>query len=126
MQKLVRALGAEIVDYPSKMLCCSGFARNINEEIAFMNIEEKLIDLTTVKADCLVLMCPNCFLQLDLGQVSIRQKFKRIYNIPIIYLTQLLGLAIGFNAQEMGLNFHRSPTDSLIKKIEGIPVLGIS
>lgn len=126
LKNLVKALGADVVAYPSEMLCCAGYARNINEELSLRIAEEKLNDLANVDTDCLILICPYCFLQFDLGQISIARKFKRSFQIPVLYYTQLLGLAMGFSAQDMGLQFHRVKTDGLVEKLEGVPTAGSS
>jgi heterodisulfide reductase subunit B len=62
-------------------------------------------------------MCPYCFLQFDLGQVMISRKWNKNYNIPIIYCSQLVGLAMGFGLHEMGLHFHMVKVDDFAKKI---------
>ncbi|MFQ6075156.1 MAG: CoB--CoM heterodisulfide reductase iron-sulfur subunit B family protein [Candidatus Bathyarchaeia archaeon] len=122
LKDLVKALGAKVVDYPSETLCCAGYARSISEEVSLRIAEEKLNDLINADADCLILICPYCFLQFDLGQISIARKFKRSLQIPVLYYPQLLGLTMGFGAQDMGLQFHRIKTDGLIEKLGGVPI----
>ena len=118
LKNLVKALGANVCTYQSEMLCCGGYARNINEELSLKIVEEKLDDLSSVKTDCLILAgCPYCFLQFDLGQITLEHKLKKRYRIPILYYSQLLGLAMGFSAEEMGLQFHRVKVDGLLKKL---------
>lgn len=119
LETLVEALGADVVSYQSEKLCCGGYARNINEEVSLRIAEEKLNDLININADCLILAgCPYCFLQFDLGQITIAQKFKKSFQIPVLYYSQLLGLAMGFSVQDMGLQFHRVKADGLVKKLE--------
>lgn len=119
LEALVKALGASVVDYPSETLCCAGYARSISEEVSLRIAAEKLNDLINADTDCLTLICPYCFLQFDLGQIDISRKFRRNLQIPVLYYPQLLGLAMGFGAQDMGLQFHRVKTDGLIEKLEG-------
>jgi len=116
LKELVRTLGAEVVDYPSEMTCCAAFARPINEEVSLEFVEEKLDDIKAVGADCIVVLCPYCFLQLDLGQVIISRKSKKDYGIPVVYFSQLLGLAMGFSPKEMGLDFHMNKVENLSQK----------
>jgi len=116
LEDLVKALGADVVTYPSEMLCCGAFARPIDEELSLKFTEEKLDDLTTANADCLVVMCPYCFFQFDFGQTIMARKFKKKYQVPIFFLSQLLGLAIGFNDHEMGLEFHKVKSNAFIEK----------
>ena len=103
--------------YPTETMCCGAFARHISKDLSLEMIEEKLTELTC--ADCLVVLCPYCFLQYDLGQVEIAQKKKKDYRIPILYYHQLLGLAMGFSAQDMGLEAHKIKVDKLIASIMG-------
>lgn len=119
LQILVEALGANIVTYPSEKLCCgSHIAGCIDKDFSYELIMEKLNDLTNVNADCLVVMCPYCFLQYDVGQFVLSSKFKKQLKIPILYLTQLMGLAMGYGAHDMGLEFHKVNPDSLIRKLK--------
>lgn len=117
LKNLVKAVGANVVSYPSEMLCCAAFARYVNEELSLQLVEEKLNDLINVNADCLVVLCPYCFLQYELGQISASRKLNTKFQIPILYYPQLLGLAMGFTARDMGLQFHRVKTDELVEMI---------
>lgn len=118
LKELVRVLGADVVSYPSEMLCCAAFARTIDKELALVVAEEKLNDLVDASADCLVVICPYCFLQYDLSQIILTGQSKKTFEIPILYYPQLLGLAMGFNARDMRLDFHKVKTTKLIQLIE--------
>lgn len=120
LKELVSALGAEVVSYPSEMTCCAAFARPINEDVSLEFAEIKLRDLANVGAECLVVMCPYCFLQFDLGQIMISRKWNKNYKIPVVYCSQLIGLAMGFSTREMGLDFHMVKIDDFAKKIGAV------
>lgn len=110
LKNLVEALGATVVSYPSETMCCGGvFSRHLSEELSTNIIKEKIIDLIGANVDCLVVICPYCFLQFDLGQIAL---VKNLRKIPILYLTQLIGLAMGYSAYEMGLQFHKIKIDN--------------
>jgi heterodisulfide reductase subunit B len=117
LKDLVRALGANAVSYSGEMTCCAAFARPINEDVSLEFTEKKLRDIASVGAECLVVMCPYCFLQFDLGQVMISRKWNKTYNIPVVYCSQLVGLAMGFSPHEMGLHLHMVKVDDFAKKI---------
>jgi heterodisulfide reductase subunit B len=70
-------------------------------------------------ADCIVVTCPMCHLQLDAKQKAVESKFNIKIDLPIIYFTQLMGLAMGFDPEELGLSRHLVPTDTLIAKMGG-------
>lgn len=113
LRKIVNAIGAEVVTYPSEMACCAAFVRPISDEVSLEFVEEKLADMSAAGAQCIVVLCPYCFLQLDLGQMVLSRKLDKSYKMPVLYLSQLLGLSMGFNSREMGLNFHAIKTDNL-------------
>jgi heterodisulfide reductase subunit B len=120
LQKIVGALGAEVVTYSSEMACCAAFARPINEEVSLEFAREKLDDMNAAGADCIVVLCPYCFLQLDLGQMLCSRNFGRNYRMPVFYLSQLMGIAMGFSPNEMGLNFHAIKPENIAQKIRAI------
>ncbi len=117
MKELVSAIGAENVSYKSESLCCASFARFIHESKSLSQVDEKLFDMQNAQIDCLVTICPTCFLQYDVGQLEVNIKLKKNYNIPVLYYSQLLGLAMGLTPQEVGLNFHRIKAKRVIEKL---------
>jgi len=117
LKKIVKALGAEVVTYPSEMMCCAAFARPISDDVSLEFAREKLDDMNAAGADCIVVLCPYCFLQLDLGQMICSRSHGRNYRMPVLYLSQLLGIAMDFSPNEMGLNFHAIKHESLAQKI---------
>ena len=82
-----------------------------------------------VGAEAIITACPFCHLQFDLGQLEINSTSKDLngssFNIPVVYYTQLLGLALGFTAEEVGLVKSKEltgvppfiSTEPIIKKI---------
>lgn len=117
LDDLVELTGAESVPYMHKMRCCGGLLRGISDELGRKLARDKLFHVSQAKADCIITVCPFCFIQLDLGQLEVRRKFDEPYNIPIVHYPELLGLAMGMNPKRLGLQTHRIPTDSLLKKI---------
>jgi len=119
LDNLVRSLGAESVDYRDKGLCCGagGGVRSANLEVALDMTAEKLDNMIEAGADCLVTPCAFCHLQLDRGQVELNEKYGRRYQMPVVFMTQLMGLALGMDARELGLYDNAIPTESLLKKI---------
>ncbi|MFW9896019.1 MAG: CoB--CoM heterodisulfide reductase subunit B [Candidatus Thorarchaeota archaeon] len=109
LDELVEITGCESVDYLDKNMCCgaAGAVRSAFKEISLDFTREKLENMRAAGADAIVTVCPFCHLQFDLGQIEINKIFKdRIeepFNIPVIYYTQLLGLALGMSPEEVGL-----------------------
>ena len=101
---LVKSLGAEAVPYPLKTRCCGG-ALIISEQSLALGLIRKLLD-SAVKngARCIVTPCPLCQTNLDAYQSRVNSKFKTGYNLPILFISQLIGLALGIDHISLGLN----------------------
>jgi heterodisulfide reductase subunit B len=117
---LIRTLGAESMEFDTKMMCCGqGLDRVDQHENALHMARMKLNELKAVGADALVLCCPSCFLQFDNNQAIMQRKGERL-GIPVIYFTELLGLAMGYGAEELGMKLHRVSVDGFIEKWESL------
>jgi len=108
-EELIEAIGCEPVEYRDKLMCCGagGGVRSAIKEVSLDFTRHKLEEIRKVGADCIVVMCPFCMLQFDLGQVEINSIFKDMvtapFKIPVFYYTQLLGLSMGLNPRDLGL-----------------------
>ncbi|MDG6244140.1 MAG: CoB--CoM heterodisulfide reductase subunit B [Methanolobus sp.] len=118
--ELVQATGATSVDYEDKMLCCGagGGARTAILEATLKMTEKKLHNMADAQVDCIVNACPFCHLQFDSGQQDVNSRFRKNYSIPVLHYTQLLGLAMGYSADELGIGMNTTSTADLIKKIK--------
>jgi heterodisulfide reductase subunit B len=113
---LIRGLGAESLQFMTKLMCCGQGLDRIDEHDKALDFARiKLKELKAMKADALVLCCPSCFLQFDNNQFLMEKEGER-FGIPIIYFTELLGLALGFSAEELGMNNHRIDCAPFIKR----------
>ncbi|HMB46239.1 MAG TPA: CoB--CoM heterodisulfide reductase iron-sulfur subunit B family protein, partial [Candidatus Methanoperedens sp.] len=119
LDDLILSLGAEPVKYYYKTKCCGGPILLTDEELALGLTKELLVMAKETGADCMVVTCPMCHLQLDAKQKAVESKFNIRIDMPVIYFTQLIGLAMGFDPKELGLFQHLVPTDKLIAKIGG-------
>lgn len=117
--ELVEAVGATSVDYKEKMMCCGagGGVRSYKIDLALDIANEKLYNMTQAGADVIVNVCPFCQLQLDRGQVEIKEKFGDVYDLPVLHYNQLLGIAQGMNPEELGLDAHEIDVEPLLAKI---------
>lgn len=117
LDRLVGLLGAESIQYPKKMLCCGGGLRLVELEKANRLVEMKLGLIEAADVDCLVVVCPFCMIQFDLTQRMIKREDRAPFNIPVLYYSEILSLALGFSPSEIGLRFHRTSVEPLIKKL---------
>ncbi|MDI6692709.1 MAG: heterodisulfide reductase-related iron-sulfur binding cluster [Anaerosomatales bacterium] len=118
VEALVAALGATVVDYPTKMQCCGGALDRVGERDASLAFaRRKLMDLQAHGVDALVVVCPSCFQQFDLNQAAL-QRAKEDVHVPVLYLSELVALAYGHSPDELGLDMHRVGVQPFLEKWE--------
>jgi len=118
VEELVAALGARVVDYPTKMQCCGGALDRVGQRdssLAFAR--RKLHDLQNHDVDALVVVCPSCFQQFDLNQAALQRANENVH-VPVLYLSELIALAYGHEPEEIGLNMHRVDVQPFLDKWE--------
>jgi heterodisulfide reductase subunit B len=116
---LVEATGAKAVDFPEKTLCCGGPILAIDEN-ASKGMTQKVLDAVTEnKSDAIVVVCPFCYVMFDEYQSVIGKEIGAEYNIPVFFLTQILGLALGFEPKELGLRT-KGRYKKFFEKLEGV------
>jgi heterodisulfide reductase subunit B len=116
-ENLIKALGAECVEYRNKLKCCGGLLRGFSDEIALDLAREKLVNTSKAGADCIATLCPFCFVALDIGQMQVRSKFNETYDMPVLHYTELLALALGIDPKELALETHKIKVDKVLNKI---------
>lgn len=102
MDDLFTWLGAEVVDYPVKAHCCGGHMTQISEPQAFELIRRLLQSAVEYDADMILCMCPMCQLNLDGYQSRVNGFFGTEFKMPIVYFTQMLGVAFGIEPGKLG------------------------
>jgi heterodisulfide reductase subunit B2 len=123
LDRVLKALGAEVIDFPLKTHCCGGHMTQISEPTAFELLRRLLYAASQYRADMLVTLCPMCQLNLDAYQADVNRMFKTDFHIPVFYFTQLMGLAFGHPAEELGINRDFvDPQDALAKIGVEVPV----
>ena len=104
LDKLVKAMGGESIDWPYKVECCGGGLSLTRTDVVVSLTDSILGMAKSSGADCIAVSCPMCQVNLDLRQQDIKKQSGRDYQIPIIYITQLLGLCLGISSKKLGLN----------------------
>lgn len=119
LDELVEVLGARSIPYRDKMMCCGagGGVRSGFPDVAIGMTKEKLENMKNAGTDCVVTPCAFCHLQLDRGQIDIRDKFGVTFNIPVLHYVQLLGLALGLKHEDLGLYTNAIPPDLVLRKL---------
>ncbi|MEM2917373.1 MAG: CoB--CoM heterodisulfide reductase iron-sulfur subunit B family protein [Candidatus Bathyarchaeia archaeon] len=114
---LIEALGAKSIWYKNKLKCCGGLLRGYADDVALAIAREKIVNTTKAGADCIVTLCPFCFLTLDLGQMLIKSTYQEEYNMPVLHYAELLGLSLGLDPKELAFEFHKVRVDKVLYKI---------
>jgi heterodisulfide reductase subunit B len=103
MDKLLTALGAEPVDWSLKTQCCGGHMSVIGPDVAYSLIRRLIRGASEAGADLIATLCPMCQLNLDAYQVEMNRHYHSDYRVPVLYFTQLMGLAFGKKPADLGL-----------------------
>ncbi|MFQ5931950.1 MAG: CoB--CoM heterodisulfide reductase iron-sulfur subunit B family protein [Nitrospiraceae bacterium] len=118
LEKVINAVGGEAVAYPGRTKCC-GFPIILEKEaIAVAMAGQNMKEAKDEGADFMVTPCPLCHMSLDIYQDRAGRAVQTKLNLPILHLPQLLGLAMGTPAKELGLSRHFIPVDSILRTIE--------
>lgn len=101
---IVEAAGMTSVNYKDKGTCCGagGGVRARTPDVALKMTKENLTNMTAAGVDVIVDCCPFCHLQYDVGQAQLKE-----FKIPVLHLSQLLGLAFGLDREKLGLEVHQ-------------------
>ena len=119
LEQLIEIVGAEVVDFPGKTKCCGFPILTINENASLKMVANHTGDAQDLGADIMVTPCPLCHLNLDGFQPRAASKNKRKIELPILHLPQLIGLALGLDPQELGVQRH------IVSPMKALAGLGI-
>ena len=118
LDRLVIAMGGESLDWPHKVECCGG-GLNLTRTDVVVELSGSIIDMAQASgANCIAVACPMCQASLDLRQKDIEKETGKSYDIPVVYITQLLGLCLGISQKELGLNRLMVSPSTVLKAIE--------
>lgn len=112
-EELLSAIGADPVEYGSKTRCCGGSLIITNREAALDMVYKLLQDAANREADVIATTCPLCNVNLELYQKQVNREFGTEFSIPIMYFTQLLGLALGIASGRLGIGKELVSMESL-------------
>ena len=118
LEKVIRAVGGEAVAYAGRTKCC-GFPIILEKEaIAMTMAGANMKEAKDEGADFMVTPCPLCHMSLDIYQERAGRAVNAKLNLPILHLPQLLGLAMGVPAKELGVSRHLVPVDAIVRVME--------
>ena len=116
MDRIIEALDAEAVYYQDKTRCCGASLVVTDEDVMLKMAKSPLITAKNAQADCIVTPCPMCHFNLDAKQKDIESHFRIRIGLPVLYITQLMGLAFGLSPKELGLHRNVVSPSRIIEK----------
>ena len=119
LDRLIKATGAGVVRYEDEGQCCGGGILGFDEETALLMTKQKLDHVVAAGADAMVLICPFCAIMYEANQRRVERLYETSYKLPVLYYPQILGLAMGFSPEEMGLKLNRVKPRELLRALRG-------
>ncbi len=117
LKRLIKATGAECLDYMDESECCGNPIIGVNSQIPLYLAREKLEHIRKVGAQAMITVCPFCHMMFDLIQTRIERTFNEKFGIPVLHYTQLLGLAMGMNPEELGIKDLRVNPSKILNRL---------
>ena len=116
LDRLIESLGATATPFPLKARCCGG-SLIISEENVALGLVQKLLESASSNgAECIATVCPLCQTNLDVYQKRVNKKFKTNYNLPVLFFTQLMGVAFGIDSRVLGVEKGIVPAQKVLAR----------
>ncbi|HJO55672.1 MAG TPA: heterodisulfide reductase-related iron-sulfur binding cluster, partial [Candidatus Scalindua sp.] len=114
------AIGAIPVDWEFKTNCCGGGFTLSRTDVVLKLTNDILECAADAGADAIAVACPMCHANLDMRQQVIEKEYGRKFNLPIVYISELIGLALGLKPKDLGMDKHFIDTNSVIDTFSDI------
>jgi len=115
---ILETLGAKTIEFANKLECC-GFCARLQEEIGDKLVEDKMTELCELEeeVDALIAVCPACTTQYDRKEKLVARKTGKELDIPVLYLAEIMAIALGVELEDLNLKQRSVKPDKLIKKL---------
>src|ERR687893_819443 len=117
LKRIIEAGGGEAIDYPAKIKCCGFPIIQAREETALGELIQPIEQAKEAGADAIVTPCPLCHLSLDAWQSKLRKQTGKDFHMPILHLSQLIGVAAGLTDSELKFKRHVVSVQPVIEKL---------
>ena len=118
LERIIEACGGEAIDYPAKIKCCGFPIIQAREETALGELIQPIEQAKEAGADAIVTPCPLCHLSLDAWQSKLKAATGKDFQMPILHLSQLVGVAAGLDDSELKFKRHVVPVTPVLEKLE--------
>ncbi len=119
VDELIELTGAKSVHWDLKLRCCGSPLLIASEDVAVKMLREKMISANGAGANCVVTNCPACHTQFDIQQLGLKDEAGNSLELPALFVTQILGAAMGVDPEPLGFELNRVSLDP-IREILGI------
>ena len=119
LKRLIELTGAKALDYRSLKECCGGGVLGADEDLAGRMAGTKLKELDQAEVTALALLCPFCNVMYEGQQKSIGKKLETKLKVPVVYVTQVLGLGLGLDPDDLGFKLNRVKPKEMLKALSG-------
>jgi succinate dehydrogenase / fumarate reductase cytochrome b subunit len=117
LERIISACGGEAIDYPAKIKCCGFPIIQAREDTALAELIQPIEQAKEAGADAMVTPCPLCHLSLDAWQSKLKKKTGKDFKMPILHLSQLIGVAAGLESSELKFKRHVVSVDPVLEKL---------
>jgi succinate dehydrogenase / fumarate reductase cytochrome b subunit len=117
LERIIEACGGEAIDYPAKIKCCGFPIIQAREETALGELIQPIEQAKEAGADAIVTPCPLCHLSLDAWQTKLKKNTGKDFQMPILHLSQLIGVAAGLTDSELKFKRHVVSVDPVLEKL---------
>jgi succinate dehydrogenase / fumarate reductase cytochrome b subunit len=118
LERIIEACGGTAIDYPAKIKCCGFPIIQAREETALGELIQPIEQAKEAGADVIVTPCPLCHLSLDAWQSKLKKATGKDFAMPILHLSQLVGVAAGLEESELKFKRHVVPVTQVLEKLE--------
>lgn len=118
MEKVCKALGAEPIDWGYKTDCCGASAAVNDADVSLGLMAKILKDAAARGANCFVTTCPMCQFNVDAYQDQVAEKYGIRERLPVYFITELMGIAMGMSPQAMLVDRHFVDSMRLLKELK--------
>jgi heterodisulfide reductase subunit B len=127
LDRLLTALGAEVVDYPLKTECCGGHMTQVAPKVGLELIRRLVAEAEKDGAVMMVTVCPMCQINIDAYQGEMNRMFHTHHKMPIVFFTQLMGVAFGLEPKSVGVGReYTNASKTLARALKAAPQLALA
>ena len=117
LERIIAACGGEAIDYPAKVKCCGFPIIQAREDTALAELIQPIEQAKEAGADAIVTPCPLCHLSLDAWQSKLKKQTGKDFQMPILHLSQLIGVAAGLEDSELRFKRHVVSMQPVLEKL---------